>query len=142
VKTTRYTEGDGTIERARALRRNSTPAEDRLWSVLRGRGLGEAKFRRQQRFGKFVADFVCQAARLIIEIDGDTHATERGEAHDARRTAFLEQEGYRVIRFSNADVMGNLDGVASVILAALAPSPSHPAAPGGPLPLPRRGEEK
>ena len=142
MKTTRYTEGDGTIERARALRRNSTPAEDRLWSVLRGRGLGEAKFRRQQRFGKFVADFVCQAARLIIEIDGDTHATERGEAHDARRTAFLEQEGYRVIRFSNADVMGNLDGVASVILAALAPSPSHPAAPGGPLPLPRRGEEK
>jgi very-short-patch-repair endonuclease len=89
-----------------------------------------------------VADFVCQAARLIIEIDGDTHATERREEYDARRTAFLEQEGYRVIRFSNADVMGNLDGVASAILGALAPSPSHPAAPGGPLPLPQRGEEK
>ena len=142
MTTTRYTEGDGTIERARKLRRESTPAEDKLWSVLRGRALADAKFRRQQRFGKFVADFVCQAARLIIEIDGDTHATERGEEYDARRTAFLKQEGYRVIRFSNADVMGNLDGVASVILAELTPSPSHPAAPGGPLPLPQRGEEK
>ena len=141
MTTTRFTDGDGTIERARALRHDPTPAEATLWSALRGRRLGDAKFRRQQRLGKFVGDFVCQAARLVIEIDGDTHATERGEAYDARRTAFLEREGYRVIRFSNADVMGNLEGVARMILAALGPSPSHPAAPGGPLPLPQRGEE-
>jgi very-short-patch-repair endonuclease len=138
---TRYTEGDGTIERARTLRRESTPAEDKLWSVLRGRGLERAKFRRQQRFGKFVADFVCLASRLIVEVDGDTHVGETAMSYDARRTAFLEQEGYRVVRFTNADVMGNLEGVADAIRTALRPSPSHPASPGGPLPLPQ-GERK
>jgi len=141
VTKTRYTEGDGTIERARKLRRESTPAEDKLWSVLRGRGIDGAKFRRQQRFGRFVADFVCHAARLIVEVDGDTHAGDDARRRDARRSAFLEQEGYRVFRVSNTDVMENLEGVADAILAALRPSPSHPALPDGPLPLPQ-GERK
>ena len=132
MATTRYTEGDGTIERARKLRRESTPAEGRLWSILRGRALANAKFRRQQRFGKFVVDFVCLADRLIVEVDGATHSGETAKVHDASRTAFLEREGYRVLRFSNADVMGNPEGVAEVIRATLRPSPSHPAAPGGP----------
>ncbi len=130
---------DGTIDRTRELRRNATPAETRLWSILRGSALDGRKFRRQQRLGAYYGDFVCQSARLVVEVDGDTHAGR--EAHDACRTAFLEQEGYRVLRFSNADVMTNVDGVAETIRTALAPSPSHPAKPGGPLPLPR-GERR
>jgi len=135
----RYTVGDGSIERARALRRNATAAETKLWSVLRGGALDGHKFRRQQRLGPFYADFVCQAARLVVEIDGETHVGN--EERDAGRTAFLEREGYRVLRFSNADVMENVEGVAQVICSACEPSPSHPALPGGPLPLPH-GERR
>ncbi len=135
----RYTVGDGTIDRARDLRRNSTPAEIKLWSVLRGGALDGHKFRRQQRLGPFFADFVCQAARIVVEIDGETHVGD--EERDARRTAFLEREGYRVLRFSNADVMQNVEGLTQVIRSAFGPSPSHPAAPGGPLPLPH-GERR
>ncbi|MEG3177326.1 DUF559 domain-containing protein [Sphingomonas sp. RB3P16] len=135
----RYTVGDGSIARARELRRASTPAETKLWSVLRSSALDGHKFRRQQRLGPFFADFVCQAARLVVEIDGETHVGN--EERGVRRTAFLEREGYRVLRFSNADVMGNVEGVAQVIRSAFGPSPSHPAMPGGPLPLPR-GERR
>ena len=134
----RYTRDDGTIARARELRRNATTAETKLWSVLRGGALDGHKFRRQQRLGPFYGDLVCQAQRLVIEIDGDTHA--QTELYDARRTAFLEREGYQVLRFTNAEVMTNIEGVAAVIRASLAPSPSHSAAPSGPLPLPQRGE--
>jgi very-short-patch-repair endonuclease len=141
---TRYNEGDQSIARARQLRRESTPAERQLWSVLRGGSLDGVKFRRQQRLGIYFGDFVCQSARLVIEIDGATHDSLDAQARDTRRTAFLEHEGYRVIRFSNADVMMNLDGVLAAIrseLDAAAPSPSHAAAPRGPLPLPQ-GERK
>jgi len=134
----RYSIDDGTVERARALRRDASLAERRLWSILRGSALDGFKFRRQQRLGPFYGDFVCQAARLVVEIDGQTHVG--AEEYDANRTAFLEQEGYRVIRFGNAEVMSNLEGVADAIRAALAPSPSHSASPSGPLPLPRGGE--
>jgi len=138
---TRYTPGDGTIQRARSLRREATPAETRLWSALRGSALGGFKFRRQQRLGPYIADFVCQSAKLVVEVDGDTHGVAAAMAADARKTAFLAQEGYRTVRFGNADVMSNLDGVAATILAALTRSPSHPAMPGGPLPLPH-GERR
>lgn len=128
---------DGTIDRARALRRDATPAEKKLWSILRGGRLDGYKFRRQQRLGPFIADFACQTARLVIEIDGDSHAQQID--YDARRTAFLAKEGYRVLRFTNRDVMDNVEGVGRVIALALAggPSPSHAAAPRGPLPLPQ-----
>ncbi|RDE04926.1 endonuclease domain-containing protein [Sphingomonas aracearum] len=135
----RYAVGDGTIDRARELRRDATSAEKLLWQVLRGSALDGHKFRRQQRLGPFYGDFVCQQQRLVVEIDGDMHVHTTEE--DARRTAFLQREGYRVLRFSNAEVLENIDGVAHAIASALAPSPSHPATPGGPLPLPRRGEE-
>ena len=134
---TRYKEGDQSIARARELRRNFTPAEHKLWSILRGGALDGFKFRRQQRLGAFFGDFVCQSARLVIEVDGDTHVGPIAESRDARRTAFLEHEGYRVVRFTNVDVMGNLEGVAEAIRSALAPSRSHTAAPRGPLPLPQ-----
>ena len=133
----RYESRDGSIDRARQLRRDATPVEQHLWSALRRSALDGAKFRRQQRLGPYFGDFVCQAARLVIEVDGDTHGGDRAMAHDARRTAYLASEGYRVLRFSNADVMDNLEGVTSVIRSALIPSPSHPAAPGGSLTLPQ-----
>jgi very-short-patch-repair endonuclease len=122
------------------LRRDSTPAERKLWSLLRSAQLDGFKFRRQQRLGPFFADFACQAAKLVIEIDGETHVGVAAEQRDMQRTAFLEREGYRVIRFSNADVMGNAEGVVATIRTSLvppAPSPSHAATQRGPLPLPQ-----
>jgi very-short-patch-repair endonuclease len=137
VTKSRFTSDDGTIDRARRLRRDSTPAEKKLWSVLRGSALGGHKFRRQQRLGSFVADFACQSARLVVEVDGDSHAAQID--YDARRTEYLTREGYRVLRFTNRDVMENVDGVCRVIVAALSgdPSPSHSPWASGPLPLPQ-----
>ncbi|WP_431469053.1 endonuclease domain-containing protein [Sphingosinithalassobacter sp. LHW66-3] len=133
----RYTPGDGTIARARQLRRDATSAERYLWAGLRNGQLAGSKFRRQQRLGPYYADFVCHSARLVIELDGDTHG--HTEAQDARRTEFLEREGYRVLRFANSEVMQNREGVLTQILLQLRdlPSPSHSPLASGPLPLPR-----
>jgi len=87
-----------------------------LWGWLRGRGLGGLKFRRQHPIGPFVADFYCAAATLVVEVDGDTHG-ER-VAYDARRTEWLLQQGYEVIRVSNDDVYQRLDVVLEMIRAA------------------------
>jgi very-short-patch-repair endonuclease len=111
-----------TLSKAQRLRREMTDAERKLWFALRNRQLGGAKFRRQQPIGPFVADFVCQERRLIIEADGGQHAES---ITDDCRTAFLESKGYRVLRFWNTDILSNLDGVAQAIAAAL--STPHPA---------------
>jgi very-short-patch-repair endonuclease len=110
-------------DRARSLRHYPTEPEKRLWHALRNRQLGNLKFRRQTPVGPYVADFLCMEAMLIVEVDGDTHAAT--QAADAERTAFLMSEGFRVVRFSNVEVMGNLDGVLSAILSAAQPSPSR-----------------
>ena len=102
---------------ARALRANQTEAESRLWQRLRVRQLAGAKFRRQAPVGPYIADFICLAAKLIVEIDGGQHA-DNAEA-DAARTAWLEDQGFRVLRFWNNDVLDNTDGVLEEILAAL-----------------------
>lgn len=81
---------------ARSLRREMTEAEDRLWHELRSRRLDRIKFRRQVPIGKYVADFVCLEARLIVEIDGNQHADS---VHDAVRDADLKSRGFRVLRF-------------------------------------------
>jgi very-short-patch-repair endonuclease len=124
-----------TLANAQRLRRELTDAERKLWSALRNRQLDGAKFRRQQPIGRFIADFVCQERRLIIEADGGQHS---GNLTDDRRTAFLEGKGYRVLRFWNNDILSNLDGVARVIAAAL--STSHPAQASPESPSPARGE--
>ena len=124
-----------TLTKAQRLRREMTDAERKLWSVLRDRRLEGAKFRRQQPIGPFVADFVCQEQRLIIEADGGQHAES---VSDNRRTQFLESKGYRLLRFWNHDIMSNLDGVARVIAAAL--STPHPAQAALESPSPSRGE--
>jgi very-short-patch-repair endonuclease len=109
---------------ARRLRRHQTDAERALWFRLRDRRLRGLKFRRQMPFGDYVADFCCESARLIIEVDGGQHA-ERREA-DRIRTAALEAQGYLVLRFWNNEVLRNIDGVVESILDTLNPSPPHP----------------
>jgi len=105
------------IATARKLRRNPTDAEARLWARLRRKQIDGHRFRRQVPLGPYVADFVCLDARLIIEVDGGQH-DERAEL-DAWRTAWLEANRFRVLRFWNNDVLQNIDGVVETIRAAL-----------------------
>ena len=88
-----------------------------LWRILRAHRLEGLKFTRQIECGPYHIDFAARSARLGIELDGDSHAGR--ESQDAARTAFLERQGWRIIRFTNADVMGNPEGVAATILSAL-----------------------
>lgn len=104
------------LKRAKALRRDQTPAENKLWYILRNRYLYGFKFRRQHPIGKYIVDFYCAEAKLIIEVDGDSHTGK--EDYDSKRTAWLEEQGYRVIRFMDTDVHENLEGVSMVIIEA------------------------
>ncbi len=107
------------VEFARSLRKNMTSAEARLWIYLRQLRPEGFHFRRQSPLHGYVLDFVCFGSRLIIEVDGDTHGTTTGIARDAVRTAKLEANGFRIIRFTNADVLGNIDGVMQAVTTAL-----------------------
>src|SRR5882757_9849936 len=111
------------------MRSEQTHPEGRLWSHLRGKRLNGIKFARQVVIGPFIADFVARSHNLIIEVDGDTHGGN--EERDARRTAWLEEQGYRVIRFTNLDVEGNIDGVLETIVAALCTAPLPTLSPEG-----------
>jgi very-short-patch-repair endonuclease len=110
---------DITHLRAHALRRNTTDAEKKLWSRLRKLDVDGSHFRRQVPIGPYIADFACMAARLLIEIDGSQHAEDHQQAHDEARTRWLENEGYRVLRFWNNDIGKNIDGVMEAVYAAL-----------------------
>jgi very-short-patch-repair endonuclease len=128
-------------ERSRELRRNQTEAERALRRHLSGRKLVGTRFNSQFPIGPFICDFVCREKRLVIELDGGQHAAQA--EYDARRTHFLNAQGYRVIRFWNNEVLDNLDSVLAIIEQTLAnmpsPSPSRrregslwsPAARGG-----------
>ena len=94
---------------ARALRRRATPAEQKLWERLRNRRLKGLKFRRQHPLGPYIADFYCAAHRLVVELDGGIHEQQREE--DARRTAYFEAYGYKVLRFRNEEVEEDIEGV-------------------------------
>jgi very-short-patch-repair endonuclease len=106
-----------TRNRAKQLRRDMTPPEIKLWSRLRAGRLQDIKFVKQAPIAPYVADFAARDLGLVIELDGDSHAGR--EDYDAARTAFIESQGYRVIRFSNSDVMTNIEGVLHTILIAL-----------------------
>ena len=106
----------GTVDRARTLRRDATEAEKALWKGLR-EGLSDAKFRRQSPIGPFFADFLSFRHKLVIEVDGGQHG-ETPE-RDAARTRFLENEGYRVLRFWNNEVLENIEGVLERISLSL-----------------------
>ena len=104
---------------ARALRKNSTDAERILWSELRDHRLNGAGFRRQVPIDNYIADFMCHAARLVIELDGGQHFSDRGEQADAARSAVIEAKGFQVLRFGNHDVITNRAGVLETIAAAV-----------------------
>jgi crossover junction endodeoxyribonuclease RuvC len=125
---------DTEIDRARRLRKDATEVEKLLWSKLRRNQLG-APFRRQEPILGFTVDFVCHDHRLIIELDGGQHA-ERVDS-DERRTAVLQQAGFRVLRFWNNEVNDNLEGVLETILARMTETASPRRPP--PQPLPRGG---
>src|SRR3546814_15928713 len=99
------------------MRSTQTPAERRLWSILRAGRLNGVKFTRQVLIGNFIVDFASRSERLAIDVDGDTHATQVD--YDLRRTAWLEAAGYHVLRFTTAAVMANLEGVATLICRAI-----------------------
>jgi very-short-patch-repair endonuclease len=101
---------------ARAMRREMTLAERRLWFLLRDRRLAGAKFRRQAPVGRYIADFVCLRHKLIVEADGGQHFV--GNA-DRARDRWLESEGYRVVRYSNIDILRNPEGVLTDLVARL-----------------------
>ena len=119
---------------ARQLRRNSTPAERKLWRYLRSRSLGGYKFVRQEPIGQYVVDFVCREKRLVVEVDGGQHAQSR---RDAVRDRWLAQHHYRVLRFWNNEVLENIEGVWEMIFAA-----ASAAAPPHPDLLPASGEKE
>jgi very-short-patch-repair endonuclease len=120
---------------AKQLRQNLTKAEVILWVNLRKRAMRGARFRRQHPIGPYIADFACISSKLVVEVDGATHATPEELAYDARRTKYLESEGWTVIRVNNLDVYENMDGVWLAIAAQLAP-PSRSARH-----LPTHGED-
>jgi very-short-patch-repair endonuclease len=102
---------------ARYLRNNATEAERRLWRHLRARQLNGFKFRRQRPIGRYVCDFVCLEARVVVELDGTQHAAQ--PPYDEQRDEFLKSNGFRVLRFWNGLVFSEPDGVVQTIIAAL-----------------------
>jgi adenine-specific DNA-methyltransferase len=107
------------INRAKRNRAEMTEAEDKLWRILRSRRYAQVKFRRQHAIGPFVVDFACVGARLVIEVDGASHARDEQIAFDQQRTSFLEQAGWRVMRISNEEVFAARDGLYNFLDACL-----------------------
>jgi very-short-patch-repair endonuclease len=115
--------------KARELRKKSTEAERILWSELRDHKPNGIGFRRQVPIKNYIADFVCHASKLVVELDGGQHFSDQAERADAARSAVIEARGFRVIRFSNLDVTTNRAGVLETIAAAAAeraPAPRKP----------------
>jgi very-short-patch-repair endonuclease len=123
--------------RARELRREMTPTEKRLWPQLRGRRFGGFKFRRQTPVAGYIVDFYCARARLILELDGESHVGKEREDEDRRRA--LEAKEFRVLRVWDTHVYDDLDAVLEMIWRECQ---ARGAAPSPPTPLPRgeRGE--
>jgi very-short-patch-repair endonuclease len=100
------------------MRREPSPFEHKLWLALKAKRFSGAKFRQQNVIGPYIVDFACRIpSMLVVEVDGDSHGDR--EAYDRERTRFLERRGYRVLRFGNTDVAGNLEGVLMTIADAL-----------------------
>ena len=123
------------LQRARAkqLRRSMTRAETLLWRHLKANRLAGLAFRRQTPFGRYIGDFVAHSCKLIVEVDGESHDFLSRLQQDALRDRWLESRGYRVLRFTNDDVMKNLEGVVLTI-AEVAEQAAPPS-----LTLPRQG---
>ncbi|MDP2659172.1 MAG: endonuclease domain-containing protein [Dehalococcoidia bacterium] len=112
------------LARRRELRRNSTRAEALLWSLLRGRQIAGAKFRRQHKYGQYILDFYCLEHRLAIEVDGGQHFEQAAIYYDEARTRFLGERGVQVLRFTNLEVLNETESVVEGIWLVLGtPSP-------------------
>ncbi len=118
-------------------RKAPTEAENVLWQALRNRKLGDYKFRRQHQIGTFIADFVCVSEKLVVEVDGGYHGTVEQKEFDEARTAYLNNVGFRVVRFSNQEVLKDLSLVLEGLREVLA-SPPNPLSDGEGEPSPAR----
>lgn len=103
------------FEHARSLKKTMTPAENLLWQNLRNRKVSNCKFRRQHPIARYIVDFYCHEARLVIEVDGGIHFTPENIQYDQFRTEELEGLGLKVIRFRNEEVLENMSGVLAEI---------------------------
>lgn len=110
-----------TRTRAKTLRRELTKAETAMWSMLRDLRPYGARFRRETPIGPYIADFAWLSARIVIEVDGDTHETDQGRRHDRRRDALLTGQGFTVLRFENEQVLSGPDFVFVTIQTHAAP---------------------
>lgn len=111
--------------RARRLRKKMTPSETKLWAALRDRRYVKLKFRRQQPIGPFIADFCCWDKKVILELDGDSHAGK--EYYDSARQKWLEHAGWTVLRFWDSEIYENIEGVMQAIFNACTSSASSPS---------------
>ena len=100
----------------KALRKNQTPAETELWDLLRNKKLKGLKFRRQHKIGNYVADFCCLGKKLVIELDGRHHEEEKYKIQDEKKQRFIENQGYKVLRFWNDEIEDNFENVIDKIL--------------------------
>ncbi len=107
---------------AKNLRKNPTDAENLLWSRLKARQIEGFKFRRQEPVGNYIADFVCFEKLIIVEVDGGQHAFK--DSNDSKRDGWFRSQGFKVLRFWNNDVFGNIEGVLEKIRIELLRSPS------------------
>ena len=101
---------------ARMLRKNTTKEERILWQLLRNRQFFGLKFGRQFPIGKYIVDFVCESKKVVIELDGGQHNEPENILLDEERTKFIENQGYKVIRFWNSDINKNISGVYDKLL--------------------------
>jgi very-short-patch-repair endonuclease len=125
------------VEKCRELRKKQTDAERKLWSKLRNRQLLGVKFRRQFSVGRYILDFYSPENKLGIEADGSKHYEDEGRRRDEQRTKELSKLGIQILRFSDRDILNNLEGVCEVIQENIESKKATPS----PLSSPRRGEE-
>ena len=130
----RFSRTKAMTARARSLRVNMTDAELKLWRALRRDQLNGLSFRKQHPIGPYTVDFYCSRLRLAIAVDGGQHAEQRKQADD-RRTQWLAEKGVTVVRYWNNDVLSNLEGVLSDLLAHMERLSQAAATPTPPLPL-------
>lgn len=104
------------FQNARKLRKNSIVQESKLWSILRNRNLNNLKFKRQVPICHYIVDFCCSEKKLVIELDGGQHNECQNIEYDKKRTLFLNEQGYKVVRIWNNEINDNLDGVVEYLL--------------------------
>ena len=104
---------------AKTLRKNQTPQEQKLWNILRNRQVLGYKFKRQYPIGNYIVDFVCREEKLVIEIDGGQHNIDKNVLYDQERTLYLQNIGFKVLRFWNDEVDNNIEGVYQKIIENL-----------------------